>query len=56
MKRLAGSSLDIATVNIIGNNKNSSESDTLDLSIDTTGQGLPAGTYTGTLFVQAQVI
>lgn len=52
----AGSSLPIATVNIIGNNKNSSESDTLSLTVDTTGAGLPAGTYTGTLFIQAQVI
>jgi hypothetical protein len=51
-----GSSLSIATVNIIGNNRNSSESDSLALTVDTTGAGLPAGTYTGTLFVQAQVI
>lgn len=51
-----GTSLSIATVGIIGNNKNSSRSDTLALQIDTTGAGLPAGTYTGTLFVQAQVI
>ena len=52
----AGSSLDVAHVNITGVNKNSSQSDTLDLSIDTTGAGLPAGTYTGTLFIQAQAI
>jgi hypothetical protein len=51
-----GSSLTIATVNIIGNNRNSSESDSLALSVDTTGAGLPAGTYTGTLYVQAEVI
>jgi hypothetical protein len=51
-----GSSLPIASVNIIGNNRNSSESDTLTLTVDTTGAGLPAGTYTGTMFVQAQVI
>jgi hypothetical protein len=51
-----GSSLTVAHVNITGVNKNSSESDTLSLSVDTTGAGLPAGTYTGTLFVQAQAI
>jgi hypothetical protein len=51
-----GSSLSVATVNIVGNNRNSSRSDSLSLTVDTTGAGLPAGTYTGTLFVQAQVI
>jgi len=30
--------------------------DTIDLSIDTTGLGLPSGTYTGTLNIQAQAI
>lgn len=35
---------------------NSSHSDNLGLQINTTGLGLPAGTYTGTLNVQAQVI
>lgn len=34
----------------------SSSSDTLDLRIDTTGLGLPAGTYTGVLNIQAQAI
>jgi hypothetical protein len=52
----AGSSLTVASVAIVGNNKNSSRSDTLSLQIDTTGAGLPAGTYTGVLFVQAQAI
>jgi hypothetical protein len=51
-----GSSLNVAHVNITGVNKNSSESDSLALTVDTTGAGLPAGTYTGTLFVQAQAI
>jgi hypothetical protein len=51
-----GSSLDLAHVNITGVNKNSSESDSLALTVDTTGAGLPAGTYTGTLFIQAQAI
>jgi hypothetical protein len=52
----AGSSLTVASVPIIGNNKNSSRSDTLSLQIDTTGLGLPAGTYTGTLYVQAEAL
>jgi hypothetical protein len=52
----AGSSQTIATVAIVGNNKNSSRSDTLTLQIDTTGSALPAGTYTGTLFIQARAI
>jgi hypothetical protein len=30
--------------------------DTIDLSIDTTGLGLPSGTYTGTLNIQAQAL
>jgi hypothetical protein len=30
--------------------------DTIDLSIDTTGLGLPSGNYTGTLNIQAQAI
>jgi hypothetical protein len=30
--------------------------DTIDLSIDTTGLGLPSGTYNGTLNIQAQAI
>ncbi len=51
-----GSSLSVAHVIITGTNKNSSESDSLALTVNTTGAGLPAGTYTGTLFVQAQAI
>lgn len=51
-----GSSLPIATVSIIGNNKTGTRNDTLTLRIDTTGSGLSAGTYTGTLFVQAEAI
>jgi hypothetical protein len=35
---------------------NSTRSDTIDLSIDTTGLGLPSATYTGTLNLQAQAI
>lgn len=52
----AGSSLTIATVAITGSNKNTSRSDSLALTVNTTGAGLAAGTYTGTLFVQAQAI
>lgn len=52
----AGSSLTVASVAIVGNNKNSSRSDSLTLRIDTTGAALPAGTYTGTLLIQAQAI
>ncbi len=35
---------------------NSSHTDTLGLQVDTTGLSLPAGTYTGTLNIQAQAI
>jgi len=35
---------------------NSSHTDTLGLQVDTTGLTLPAGTYTGTLNIQAQAI
>ncbi len=35
---------------------NSSHADTLGLQVDTTGLSLPAGTYTGTLNIQAQAI
>ena len=52
----AGSSLTVSSVGIIGNNKNSSRSDTLSLRIDTSGAALPAGTYTGVLLIQAQAI
>ncbi len=37
-------------------NRNSSRGDSVDLQIDTTGLGLPAGTYTGVLNIQAQAI
>lgn len=35
---------------------NSSRNDTIDLSIDTSGLGLPSATYTGTLNIQAQAL
>ncbi|MCL4522381.1 MAG: hypothetical protein M1453_09350 [Acidobacteria bacterium] len=37
-------------------NWNSSRNDSVALQIDTTGLGLPSGTYTGTLNIQAQAI
>lgn len=54
----AGSSLTVFSLTIAaGNaNRNSSHTDTLGLTIDTTGDNLPAATYTGTLVIQAQAI
>jgi hypothetical protein len=51
-----GTSLSIVDQKITGTNKNSSRSDTLSLTVDTTGMGYSAGTYTGTLFIQADAI
>ena len=51
-----GSSLPVAAVPINGTNKTGTRNDTLTLRIDTSGSGLSAGTYTGTLFVQAEAI
>lgn len=51
-----GSSMLVFTERIIGNNKNKTRSDILDMQIDTTGLGLPAGTYTGVLLIQAQAL
>ena len=48
-----GTSLSIFSVGVLGKNKNNSQTDTLALKVDTTGAGMPAGTYTGTLFIQA---
>jgi hypothetical protein len=45
----------IGSVAITGANKNSSTTTTLTWNIDTTGTPqLPAGTYTGTVNIQAQ--
>jgi hypothetical protein len=52
----AGSSITMATWKILGNNRNGTRQDTLDLQIDTTGQALPAGTYNGVLNIQAQAL
>lgn len=50
------SSLTLSSVRILGNNKTGSHSDTLNLSITTTGLNLPSGTYTGVLNLQAQAL
>jgi hypothetical protein len=52
----AGSSLQIYTLSILGNNKTGTRIDTLNLKINTTGLNLPAGTYTGTLILQGQAL
>jgi len=53
----AGASLQIFFIPISGVNKNSSRNDTLDLFINLTSQpGLPTGTYTGVLSLQAQAL
>jgi hypothetical protein len=52
----AGSSLPIFTFRVIGNNRRGTRNDTLNLQIDLTGAVLPAGTYSGTLLIQAQAL
>ena len=52
----AGSSLQIFTFRVIGNNRRGTRNDTLNLQIDLTGAVLPAGTYSGTLLIQAQAL
>jgi hypothetical protein len=52
----AGSSLQIFTVRILGNNRTGTRVDNLDLRINTTGLGLPAGTYSGVMHIQAQAL
>ena len=41
---------------IVAANQNSSRADSVGLQIDTAGLGLPAGTYTGVLNIQAQAL
>lgn len=48
--------LQIFSVPITAANVNSTHSDSLALQIDTTGLGLPAGTYTGVLNIEAQAL
>lgn len=53
----ANAGLQLANVAIIGTNKNSSRTDAMTFNIDLSGgtlPQLPAGTYTGTLSIQAQ--
>jgi hypothetical protein len=52
----AGSSITVATWRILGNNRNGTRQDTLNLQINTTGLALPGGTYTGVLSIQAQAL
>ncbi len=52
----AGSSLQIFQLRILGNNRRGTRNDTLNLQIDLTGAVLPAGTYSGTLLIQAQAL
>ncbi|MBI3484406.1 MAG: hypothetical protein HY012_04555 [Acidobacteria bacterium] len=52
----AGSSLQIFTFRVLGSNRRGTRNDTLNLQIDLTGAVLPAGTYSGTLLIQAQAL
>ena len=52
----AGSGLLVFTERVLGNNRNKTRVDTLNLQIDITGMTLPAGTYTGVLRLQAQAL
>lgn len=53
---VTGTGMQIFTQAITAANVNSTHSDTLGLQINTTGLGLPAGTYTGVLNIEAQAI
>jgi len=50
------SSVTIFSQRVLGFSRQVTRSDTLDLQINTTGLGLPPGTYTGLLRIQAQAI
>ena len=52
----ASTSIQIFSVRIKGFNRVGSNTDSLNLEIDTTGMSLPAGTYSGLLVIQAQAI
>ena len=53
----ASAGLQLATVKIIGNNKQGSRTDTMSFNINLGSlPNLPAGTYTGTVTIQVQVI
>src|SRR5712691_1839311 len=49
-------SLQVFSQAVAAGTYNSSRSDNLNLKIDTTGLGLPVGTYTGVLNIQAQAL
>lgn len=50
----AGGTLRLFQENVTGSNRNRTRTDALDLRIDRTGQPiLPAGTYTGTIYIRA---
>ncbi|HTC62807.1 MAG TPA: hypothetical protein VK709_08185 [Candidatus Saccharimonadales bacterium] len=52
----AASSVTVSTIRILGNNKSGTQSDTLNMRINTTGLNLPAANYTGVLTIQAQAL
>jgi hypothetical protein len=52
----AASSLQVFFFRVLGFNKSGTRSDTLALQISTAGLALPAGTYSGTLEIQAQAL
>lgn len=52
----AASSLPVVSFRVLGFNKSGTRSDTLALQISTAGLALPAGTYSGTLKIQAQAL
>lgn len=52
----AGGSLLLFSEGITGGNKIKTRTDNLELRINLTGTSLPAGTYTGTLRIQAQAL
>lgn len=52
----AASSVTLSSTRILGNNRSSNHTDTLNLKISTVGLALPAATYTGVLNIQAQAL
>jgi hypothetical protein len=52
----AASSVTIANIRILGNNKSGNQTDTLNMRINTTGLNLPAANYTGVLTIRAQAL
>jgi hypothetical protein len=53
---LTGTGITVFTEALTPATLNSNRTDTIDLTIDTTGLGLPSATYTGTLNIQAQAL